>query len=61
MLYRLGRVLQVLGMVILPIGVAGNVVKGNDVFPVQYSLVWAAIGVAVFAAGWLLQQFGRAQ
>ena len=58
MLYRLGRTLQVIGMVILPVGMAGNVVMPEKI-TVQDSLVWAGLGVVVFAAGWLLQGFGR--
>ena len=58
MLYRVGRVLQVAGMVILPIGMVGNIVR-PELISVQESLVCAALGVAVFAAGWLLQQLGR--
>ena len=58
MLYRLGRTLQVIGMVLLPIGMAGNIVK-PELITVQDSLVWAGLGVAVFAAGWLLQAVAR--
>jgi hypothetical protein len=58
MLYRLGRTLQVIGMVLLPIGMAGNIVK-PELITVQDSLVWAGLGVAVFAAGWLLQAVVR--
>ena len=57
MLYKLGRFLQVAGMIILPVGMAGNVydeqrIHGRD------SLAIAALGIAVFVVGWLLQQAG---
>jgi hypothetical protein len=58
MLYRLGRALQVIGMVLLPVGMAGNIVMPEKI-PLEYSLVWAGLGVAVFAAGWLLQAVVR--
>jgi hypothetical protein len=58
MLYRLGRVLQVAGMIVLPIGMAGNIVRPEHI-TVQDSLVVAGVGVAVFVVGWLLQQVGR--
>jgi hypothetical protein len=58
MLYRIGRVLQVAGMIILPIGMVGNIVR-PELISVQESLVCAGLGGAVFAAGWLLQQIGR--
>jgi hypothetical protein len=58
MLYRLGRFLQVAGMIILPVGMAGNILEPEKV-TVQDSLTVAAVGIAVFAAGWLAQQLGR--
>ncbi len=58
MLYKLGRVLQVTGMIVLPVGMVGNIVRPEQV-TVQDSLVIAGIGIAVFALGWLLQQVGR--
>jgi hypothetical protein len=58
MLFKLGRVLQVAGMIVVPVGMAGNIVRPEQI-TVQDSLVIAAVGLGVFAAGWLLQQFGR--
>ena len=58
MLFRLGRGLQIAGMLILPIGMVGNIVQ-KDMISVQMSLVWAGIGVTIFAIGWLLQEAGR--
>ena len=56
MLYRIGRFLQFAGLVILPIGIAGNVADKIDL---RASLSIAATGVAVFIIGWCLQQFGQ--
>jgi hypothetical protein len=60
MLYKIGRSLQVAGMIILPVGMAGNIVRPEQI-TVQESLTIAAVGIAVFAAGWLLQQVGRSR
>jgi hypothetical protein len=58
MLYKLGRFLQLLGLLIAPAGVAGNVARPDEV-DLKASLGIAALGVGVFAIGWLLQQAGR--
>jgi hypothetical protein len=58
MIYRIGRALQIAGMVILPVGMVGNILDEHKV-RVQDSLMVAAVGVAVFVVGWLLQQAGR--
>jgi hypothetical protein len=58
MLYKLGRGLQVAGMLILPVGMAGNIVRPEQI-TVQDSLVIGGVGLVVFVLGWLLQQFGR--
>lgn len=60
MLYKLGRVLQIVGMILLPVGMAGNIVRPEQV-TVQESLAVAGIAIAVFGVGWLLQQWGRSQ
>jgi hypothetical protein len=58
MLYKLARFLQLLGLLIAPTGIAGNVVRPEDV-DVKTSLGIAALGVGIFAIGWLLQQGAR--
>ena len=58
MLFRIGRFLQVAGMLILPVGMAGNILDPDHV-SVKDSLVVAAIGCLVFGAGWVLQQTTR--
>jgi hypothetical protein len=60
MLYKLGRFLQIAGMLILPVGMAGNIIRPEQI-TVQESLVIAGVGIAVFALGWLLQQAGRSK
>jgi hypothetical protein len=54
--YRLGRLLQGLGLfVILPMAMAGNVLEKLDL---KQMLVLCVVGVSVFIVGWLLQQAG---
>jgi hypothetical protein len=60
MFYKVGRVLQVAGMLVLPVGMAGNIVRPEQI-TVQDSLVIAGVGLAMFALGWLLQQVGRSR
>ena len=58
MLYRLGRLLQFAGLVILPIAIAGDM-AGRVEF--KQSLALSFVGVVVFFTGWLLQQGARPQ
>jgi hypothetical protein len=52
-MYQLGRVLQFLGLIILPIAIAGEI---SESFSLGRMLVWASVGVGVFGMGWMLQQ-----
>lgn len=58
LLYRLGRLLQFAGLVILPIAIAGNVADPERV-DLRQSLTMSGLGVVVFSLGWLAQQAGR--
>jgi hypothetical protein len=58
MLYKVGRFLQIAGMIVVPVGMVGNIVQPEKI-TVQESLVVAASGLIVFGVGWLLQQIGR--
>ncbi len=57
-LYRVGRVLQVIGMLLLPIAVAGNVAP-NSPLSLRASLMLSGAGVVVFVVGYWMQQAGR--
>jgi hypothetical protein len=57
MLYKLGRFLQLLGLLILPIAMAGNMV--DERLSLKHMLFLAGAGVVVFFLGWLLQQSTR--
>jgi hypothetical protein len=56
MLYKLGRVLQFAGLVILPVAIAGDVAGPLEF---KHSLALSLVGIVVFFAGWLLQQAAR--
>ena len=58
MLYKLGRFLQVVGMIVVPVAIAGNVLEKLDL---KDFLVLAAIGMGIFTLGWLVQQSSRPQ
>jgi hypothetical protein len=58
MLYRLGRFLQLLGLIILPLAIAGNLAR-EDQIDLKTSLTMSAAGVGVFVLGWLIQQSSR--
>jgi hypothetical protein len=56
MLYKLGRLLQFAGLVILPVAIAGDM-AGKVEF--KQSLALSVVGIVVFFTGWLLQQAAR--
>ena len=58
MLYRLGRLLQVIGMILLPLAIVANLAP-KDAIDLKTSLTLSGIGVVVFFVGWLVQQAGR--
>jgi hypothetical protein len=58
MLYRIARFLQLLGLLICPVGIAGNVVRPEQV-TLKETLIIAAAGIGVFTIGWLLQQTAK--
>lgn len=59
-LYKFGRVLQLIGMLLLPLAIAGNLSPENPLTLWQ-SLRLSGIGVVVFLVGYLLQQAGQPQ
>lgn len=56
--YRIGRFLQLLGLLILPMAVAGNLAR-EDQITLKVSLAMFAGGVLIFTIGWLVQQAAR--
>jgi hypothetical protein len=58
MLYKLGRFLQLLGLLIAPAGVVGNIVQ-REVVTEGVMLSILAVGGGVFLVGWLVQQASR--
>jgi hypothetical protein len=58
MMYKLSRFLQLLGLVLLPVAIAGNATERLDL----KGFYWlSGIGLGVFLMGWLMQQSSRPQ
>jgi hypothetical protein len=57
MLYSLARLLQLAGLIILPIAIAGNM--ADERLSLKQSLLLSAAGILLFLIGWLLQQGTR--
>jgi hypothetical protein len=60
MFYRLGRFLQLLGLVIAPVGLAGNLAN-PDLVSEGRELGILVAGLAVFGLGWWIQRRARPQ
>ena len=58
MWYKLGRLLQLIGLILLPLAIAGNLSPERPM-DLRASLTLSAVGVIVFGLGYLLQQMGR--
>jgi hypothetical protein len=58
MIYQLARLLQLAGLVILPVAVMGNV---SERISLKDSLYLSAAGMLLFFVGWLLQQGEKPQ
>jgi hypothetical protein len=56
MLYKIGRFLQLAGLIILPVAISGNVAEKLDL---KESLMLSSVGCLVFICGWLLQRSSR--
>jgi hypothetical protein len=61
MVYKLARLLQLAGLIIVPIAISGNLAERNEqpVLDLKQSLVLSTIGCLAFFCGWLLQQSAR--
>jgi hypothetical protein len=55
-IYKLGRFLQFVGLIVLPVAIAGNVAEKLNL---RDSLIMAGAGMLIFLLGWLLQQSAR--
>jgi len=58
MLYKLGRFLQVVGMILVPIAIAGNLAPDTPL-DLRTSLTLSFLGVGIFSLGYLIQQVGK--
>ncbi|HTU89033.1 MAG TPA: hypothetical protein VMF69_02950 [Gemmataceae bacterium] len=59
MVYKLGRLLQLIGLIVLPLAIAGNLAPEPQGIDLRTSLTLSAVGVLIFGVGYLLQQIGR--
>jgi hypothetical protein len=57
--YRLGRFLQLLGLLIAPVGLAGNLARPNQVSEGRELAILAG-GILLFGIGWLIQRSAKA-
>jgi hypothetical protein len=53
MLYKFARLLQLAGLILLPVAIAGNVAEKLNLWE---SLRWSALGMLIFFIGWSLQK-----
>ncbi len=56
MIYTLARLLQLAGLIILPVAVTANVAERMSL---KDSLTLSGAGIVVFFLGWLLQKAGK--
>lgn len=56
MVYKLGRFLQLVGLIILPVAIAG---EASASMSLGRMLVWACVGIGVFMLGRTLQGKGE--
>jgi len=58
MRHKIGRFLQLVGLILLPVGMAGNLARPED-FGTTSLFVMLMVGGCVFTVGYLLQQTAR--
>jgi hypothetical protein len=58
MLYKLGRLLQVVGLILLPVAMAGNLVPDAPI-SLRNMLALMALGVVIFFVGWKMQEMSN--
>jgi hypothetical protein len=59
-LYKLGRFLQLLGLILVPVAIAGNIAPDTPL-DLRASLTLSVVGILIFGLGYLLQQAGRSK
>ncbi len=57
MLYKLGRSIQVIGMIVTLVGVPGNLVHPEEI-TLKVMLIIAGVGIGIFYFGRLVQRWG---
>jgi hypothetical protein len=61
MVYKFGRFLQVVGLILLPVAIAGNLAGDPPPLGLRGSLLLSALGVLIFYIGNVIQQAGRSR
>ncbi len=56
MVYSIARLLQLAGLIILPVAVSANITQSMNL---KQSLMLSGIGMGLFFVGWLLQQTSK--
>jgi hypothetical protein len=56
-MFTIARIMQLLGLIILPVAIAGNL--ADERLNLKESLELSTVGVLLFAVGWVLQQAVR--
>lgn len=60
MLYRLGRLLQLVGMLMLPLAIAGELLpRDQNPLSLKTSLLLSGAGVVLFMLGYLMSNAGK--
>jgi hypothetical protein len=57
MAYQVGRLLQGIGMIVLPLAIIANVAPEHAI-DLRTSLMFSSLGVRIFRVGWLIQHTG---
>lgn len=59
MLYTIARILQLAGLVLVPLAIAGNLAEAANAphrLTLMESLALSGVGILLFTVGWFLQQ-----
>lgn len=60
MMVQFGKALQLLGLTVLPVAIAFNLLAGDSfIFGVSNMLVMMVFGVAIFGIGWIFRGYGE--
>ena len=59
-LYKLARLMQLVGLILLPLAIAGNLSPNSaQSLTLWQSLTMSSVGICVFFFGYMLQQYAK--